>query len=169
MMMRVMIAQRSISGLFAVWLLLILSSSQYRPSTPFSMPTENIRATQTGARVMSARVEVELDIFSGNPNPTWILAPEEGVLFLQRLTALPPSPAKDLSTHLGYRGFVIQVVQGTEQRLVHIQNGTVQILVNNTKVNYSDRNRDLERWLLNSGKPALKSDLFKMVENELPK
>lgn len=118
---------------------------------------------------MSAKVEVELDIFSGNPNPTWILAPEEGVLFLQRLTALPEAPAKDLSTHLGYRGFVVQVVQGTEQRLVHIQNGTVQILVNDTKVNYSDRNRDLERWLLNSGKPSLKSDLFKMVEHELPK
>lgn len=118
---------------------------------------------------MSARVEVELDIFSGNPNPTWILAPEEGVLLLQRLTTLPQAPAKDLSTHLGYRGFVVQVVQGTDQRLVHIQNGTVQILVGDMKVNYSDRNRNLERWLLNSGKPALKSDLFKMVENELSK
>lgn len=118
---------------------------------------------------MSVRVEVELDIFSGNPNPTWILSPQEGVVFVQRLAALPPAPAKNLSTHLGYRGFIVQVAKGTEQSLVHIQNGTVQILVGDTNVYYSDRNRDLERWLLNSGKPSLKSDLFKIVENEFPK
>jgi hypothetical protein len=133
------------------------------------MPTEDIRATPKGARVMSVRVEVELDIFSGNPNPTWILSPEEGALFVQRLATLPPAPAKALSTHLGYRGFIVQVAKGTEQSLVHIQNGTVQILVGDTKVYYSDRNRDLERWLLNSGKPSLKSDIFKIVEKEFPK
>ena len=118
---------------------------------------------------MSVRVEVELDIFSGNPNPTWILSPQEGVVFVQRLAALPQAPAKNLSTHLGYRGFIVQVAKGTEQSLVQIQNGTVQILVGDTKVYYSDRNRDLERWLLNSGKPSLKSDIFQIVKNEFAK
>lgn len=117
---------------------------------------------------MSAQVEVELDIFSGNPNPTWILSPEEGVIFLKRLATLPQTSAKDLSTHLGYRGFIVQVTKGTEQDLAHIQNGTVQLLVSDTKVYYSDQNRDLERWLLNSGKLSLESDLFNLVESEFP-
>ncbi len=118
---------------------------------------------------MSAKFEVELDIFSGNPNPTWLLSPQEGVLFLKKLATLPQAPPKALSTHLGYRGFIVQVAKGKEQSLVHIQNGIVQILVGDTKVYYSDQNRDLERWLLNSGKLFLNSDLFKIVENEFPK
>lgn len=118
---------------------------------------------------MSARVEVELDIFSGNPNPTWILPDADGILFFKRLAILPKVSAKKLSTNLGYRGFIVQVTNGTEKSLVRIQNGTVQLSQEDTNVYYSDQNRDLERWLLNSAKPSLKSDLFKIVESEFPK
>jgi|GEM_PF-850183 len=117
---------------------------------------------------MSARVEVELDIFSGNPNPTWILSNREGYIFLERLAALPKFPAKELSTKLGYRGFIVQVTNGSEQSFVRLQNGTVQISQGDNNVYYSDPDLNLERWLLNSGKPYLKSDLFSIVERELP-
>jgi hypothetical protein len=116
---------------------------------------------------MSARVEVELDIFSGNPNPTWILSNQDRDIFLERLAELPKAPAKELSAKLGYRGFIVQVTNGSEQSLVKLQNGTVQLSKCDTKVYYSDLCLYLERWLLNSGKPYLKGDLFNIVEREI--
>ena len=45
---------------------------------------------------MPARVEVELDIFSGMPNPTWVLTDAEADSFLKQLAAAPPGPATNL-------------------------------------------------------------------------
>jgi hypothetical protein len=112
-------------------------------------------------------VEVELDIFSGRPNPTWILSDGEGDIFLKRLSILPRASAKKLSTNLGYRGFIVRVMNETEKSLVRIQNGMVLLSQDDTNVYYRDQNRDFEQWLLNSGKSSLKSDLFKIVEGEL--
>jgi hypothetical protein len=128
-----------------------------------------MHATTQGDRAMPARVEVELDIFSGMPNPTWILSDVSGSLFLEKLAALSRASEKEFSTNLGYRGFIIQITNGTEKSLVRIQNGTVQLLQGGTTVYYSDRSRNLEQWLLNSGQPFLKSDIFKIVESEFPK
>ena len=58
---------------------------------------------------MPARVEVELDIFSGMPNPTWVLTDAEADSFVKQLAAAPPGPATELSGNLGYRGFIVQV------------------------------------------------------------
>jgi len=117
---------------------------------------------------MSARVEVELDIFSGIPNPVWILSGTDGDLFLKKLAMLPQASAKELHDDLGYRGFIVEVTNETEESLVRIQNGTVHISQNDTNVYYRDQNRNLEMWLLNSGKPTLRSDLFKIVERDFP-
>ncbi|MBM7703423.1 hypothetical protein [Metabacillus iocasae] len=118
---------------------------------------------------MLERVEVELDIFSGNPNPTWMLSDAEGVLFLKRLAMLPKSSIKELSTNLGYRGFIVRVTNRMVNILVRIQNGTVQFSQDDTNVYYNDQNRYLEQWLLNSGKHYLKSDLFKIIGSEFPR
>ncbi|GIM30388.1 hypothetical protein CPJCM30710_30540 [Clostridium polyendosporum] len=118
---------------------------------------------------MSPRFEVELDIFSGNPNPSWILSDTEGVLFLKRLAKLRKTSAKELSTNLGYLGFIVRVTNGTEKSLVRIQNGMVLLSQDDTNVYYSDENRELERWLLNSGKSSLNSDLFKIVDIKIPR
>lgn len=117
---------------------------------------------------MSARVQVELDIFSGIPNPVWILSGTDGDLFLKKLAMLPQASAKELHDDLGYRGFIVEVTNETEESLVRIQNGTVHISQNDTNVYYRDQNRNLEMWLLNSGKPTLRSDLFKIVERDFP-
>lgn len=92
---------------------------------------------------MSAWVEAELDIFSGNPNPVWILSGADGVLFLKKLAMLPQASAKELDDNLGYRGFIVKVTNETEESLVRIQNGTVQLSQNDNNVYYSDQNRHL--------------------------
>jgi DNA-binding MarR family transcriptional regulator len=161
------------NAILLAWILPALILSFCSPSPASSMPTLDAYAKAEGDSLMSARVHVELDIFSGNPNPVWILSEADGVLFLKKLAMLPKASAKELHDDLGYRGFIVKVTNETGERLVRIslvriQNGTVQLSQNDTTVYYIDQDRHLERWLLNSGKPTLRSDLFKIVERDFP-
>lgn len=115
---------------------------------------------------MPARVEVELDIFSGLPNPTWVLTDAEADSFVNQLAALAPASAAELSGNLGYRGFIVQVTQETGTQLIHIQTGLVRLSTDATIVYVSDEDRKLERWLLNTGKPHLKDEIYEVVERE---
>jgi hypothetical protein len=120
-----------------------------------------------GSESMPARCEVEFDIFSGMPNPTWILTDAEADSFMKQLAALPRTSAKELSGNLGYRGFIVQCTQGANTQLIHIQNGIVYISKGVTNVYACDEDRGLERWLLNTGGPHLKNELFQIAEREL--
>jgi hypothetical protein len=52
-------------------------------------------------------MEVELDVFSGRPNPTWRLTPGERRELVRRVDRLS-SAAADPTAGLGYRGFVLR-------------------------------------------------------------
>jgi hypothetical protein len=159
----------AMSSSFSKWILSALILLSCSPLPALSVQTPGMNATADGDSAISSRVEVELDIFSGNPNPVWILPETDAVLFLKKLAMLPKASATELSDNLGYRGFIIKVINESEESLVRIQNGTVQFSQSSTNVYYSDQNRHLERWLLNSGKPILKSDLYDMVECDFAK
>ena len=116
---------------------------------------------------MPARCEVELDIFSGMPNPAWTLTNAEAESFVKQLAALPETPARDPRGNLGYRGFIVQCTQGANTQLIRIQNGAVQLSKGETNVYASDDDRQLERWLLDTGRPHLKDELFQIAEREL--
>ena len=116
---------------------------------------------------MPAHGEVELDIFSGMPNPTWILTNAEADSFVKQLAALPRSSARELSGNLGYRGFIVRITQGADTQLIRIQTGTVHISKGATNLYARDADRALERWLLNTGRPHLKSDIISIVEREV--
>jgi hypothetical protein len=159
------------SAILPAWFFSVLIISLCGPLPALLTPTLDTNALAEGDCLISAWVEAELDIFSGNPNPVWILSGADGILFLKKLAMLPRASARGLHDNLGYRGFIVKVINETGEglvriSLVRIQNGTVQISQNNTTVYYSDQDRHLERWLLNSGKPTLRSDLFKMVERD---
>jgi hypothetical protein len=115
---------------------------------------------------MPARVEVELDIFSGMPNPTWVLTNAEADSFEEQLAAMSRTSATELSGNLGYRGFIVQVTQGANTQLIRIQTGIVHISIGATNVYAYDEDRELERWLLNTGKPHLNNELFQIAEHE---
>lgn len=115
---------------------------------------------------MPAHCEVELDIFSGMPNPTWILTNAEADSFVRKLAALSRTSAGELSGNLGYRGFIVQCTQGANTQLIRIQNGIVHISKDVTNVYAHDEDRELERWLLTTGRPHLKNGLFQIAERE---
>jgi hypothetical protein len=119
-----------------------------------------------GSESMPVRVEVELDIFSGMPNPTWVLTNAEADSFVKKLAVMSRTSATALSGNLGYRGFIVQVTQGANTQLIHVQTGIVHISIGATNVYANDEDRELERWLLNTGKPHLTNELFQIVERE---
>jgi hypothetical protein len=116
---------------------------------------------------MPAHVAVELDIFSGMPNPRWSLVPADADHLWEQLAALPPALPVELSGHLGYRGFILQVEQGAETEVIHVQAGAVRITRSATSSYFRDVNRKLERWLLDTGRPRLNSEVLQVVERDL--
>ena len=100
-------------------------------STPPAIPAPT---SSTAVQVMTERnksvpvhCEVELDIFSGVPNPTWSLTDAEADSFMRQLAPLPRTAPRQLSGKLGYRGFIVQCTQGTDAWLVRLHNGIVHI------------------------------------------
>lgn len=49
---------------------------------------------------------IELDIFSGRPNPAWTLTSDEGAALARLVANLPPAAAP-ADVALGYRGFIV--------------------------------------------------------------
>jgi hypothetical protein len=117
---------------------------------------------------MPASVEVELDIFSGMPNPTWTLTEADADHLVKRLAALPRAPARPWEGNLGYRGFVVQVRRGAAVQSARIQSGTAHMSSPGTSLYAHDAGRGLERWLLHTGRPHLKDEVFQAAARELP-
>jgi hypothetical protein len=70
---------------------------------------------------------VELDIFSGRPNPTWTLSGEETSQLLALLANLPSKEAGWPASGLGYRGFVVSFRDPQDRVVtVRIHGGTVE-------------------------------------------
>jgi hypothetical protein len=143
----------------------LLSACQQSPtSSPGPVPS----TVSGGATTVSEEARVELDIFSGRPNPQWRLSAADAALLEQKLAALPVASPGQLANPLGYRGFIVQLPQANDKTTVTVQNGMVRTTRAGETAHYQDPGRAVERWLLNTGGPFLDKDLFSLVERELP-
>lgn len=118
---------------------------------------------------MAAQIVVELDIFSGMPNPTWTLSGDDANAAVEKLAALAPMRSGTLTTNLGYRGFVLQLMNGPASEVIHIWNGIVQRTRAGQQRYFRDVDRQVEKWLLNTGRRCLDSGIVAIVEQELRK
>ncbi len=117
---------------------------------------------------------VELDIFSGRPNPSWSLSETEAQQLRAKLEKLPEVACRPLDLPLGYRGFVVQLAQRPElsnEYRVRVYNGqarwgdpwspgTVAFCV-------ADSGREVERFLLAGARPHVSGDIYSMVESQI--
>ncbi|MBP2330521.1 hypothetical protein JOF56_010906 [Kibdelosporangium banguiense] len=116
----------------------------------------------SGSAVTQARVE--LDIFSGRPNPEWRLPETDTAQFKEKLAALPVATPGQLANPLGYRGFIVHLGETT----VTVQNGLVRTTRAGEMTYHKDPYRVMEQWLLNTGRPFLDEEIFNVVKRELP-
>ena len=103
-------------------------------------------------------MDVEVDLYSGRPNPHFRLEPAAAGELMRRLAALPPSPGHAAPREgLGYRGLrieagateasVAEIVVSDGVVLVRDRSGAEHVL--------GDPSRGLERWLIEAGAASM--------------
>ena len=119
-------------------------------------------------------MHVELNIFSGRPNPGWNLTTPERDELSKMLEHLSPSGAKTMlqgGGGLGYSGFRVSAGQDKADSVsdITIYRGIVSFGSGSGKQVLSDPSRNLEHWLLQTGKAHLDQKLFDYALAEIDK
>ena len=93
-------------------------------------------------------IEIILDIFSGRPNPSWVIDKRRMKPIMEKIQDLPPADKIERDI-LGYRGFVIMNHNNLERipDKIVVYNHVVMITEEGKTNYYSDIN-DLERYLI---------------------
>lgn len=94
---------------------------------------------------------VELDVFSGRPNPSWTLTHTQGVRLRQLLRAARDLPARHkrgpaAEPGLGYRGLILRISVGATTETWHVGRGAAEV---DGQV-YPDDGRHIERYVLDT-------------------
>lgn len=84
---------------------------------------------------------VELDAFSGLPNPRWQLTETEEEALERKLQELPATAPGALPDVLGYRGFRIVDENGVQERITVTRNGFIIKHENSGDRWYEDKHR----------------------------
>jgi len=121
------------------------------------------------AEPMPVTVEVELDIFSGRPNPRWVLSATDAHALTEQLAALPAAQPGLTAANLGYRGFVVDIADAAGSTRLQVQGGSVHSESPGAPREFRrDAGRALERWLLDTGTPHLDAPLIELMARLFP-
>ncbi len=117
--------------------------------------------------------KVELNIYSGREDPTWMLTPAE-VYNLKNMISQLDQTQEICTCHdgLGYRGFTVQVPATSSDYVQIIRACHGQVIVQNTAGGeptgtacYLDPQRQVELWLLATAKPPFNHDEYDELVN----
>jgi hypothetical protein len=113
--------------------------------------------------------QVELDIFSGRPNPTWYLSQVETKTLKKMLVSLSNIPSVNMPDNLGYRGFSIKQgeTSSIHQPVYKIFHDVIQQSVGGIESYYTDPDRQIERWLLLTAREHIEVGLYQMIQSEI--
>ena len=97
-------------------------------------------------------LEVELDIFSGMPNPKWLLSDREEKELLDRIIAEPtqisPAYTPDEQFSLGYRGLIVREIKTDESSWSKARLASASPLPNEFRVGSKPGAQAAAAWLL---------------------
>lgn len=100
-------------------------------------------------------LQVELDVFSGRPNPAWTLPRAQGAELDALIGQLPAMAAPDAPFDgLGYRGVVVRDPARPGWSLVAMGD-VVRVASGDGSKAYSDIGASVERWLLDRAGEAV--------------
>lgn len=113
-----------------------------------------------------ANMEVEVDVFSGRPNPYWNLTADEAKEFVELFQALPEYQGEgSLRDGLGYRGLIVTELGDPmkEYNEIVISYGIVLARGNEESKQFTDQDRRLEKWLFQTGREKLDEGLYQPI------
>jgi hypothetical protein len=113
-------------------------------------------------------VRVELDVFSGEPNPSWTLTNQEREELVSKLSDLETtssSERRQSDSSLGYRGFLLS--SGTEDKdasvSVRIGDGLVRYQEGGKVAYWRDMDQRVERWLVSLARPRVGAKAYDAI------
>jgi hypothetical protein len=115
-------------------------------------------------------MRVELDLFSGRPNPGWELTAEQSAELVERLKGLPAAKEGTIRDGLGYRGFVVTTREDEASAfttLIVSAGLVVARYPDGAEQRFADPGRALERWLLGTAQGRLEPAVRALVNQEL--
>ncbi len=94
-------------------------------------------------------MEVELDLFSGRPNPRWSLSAEQVEELARRLAELPAAEPPTAPPALGYRGLELTNPEGAADlpRRIRIYAGVLSVTREGSTLHFRDESL-IEQWLI---------------------
>jgi hypothetical protein len=101
---------------------------------------------------------VTLDVFSGVPNPTWAITPQQAADLLGMWDRLDETAAVDYSGDLGYRGVIVGFADGSRIWVSHRVAAE-----ESTATARSDVDGSLEAWIVTTGQATLDPALLTEV------
>jgi hypothetical protein len=104
-----------------------------------------------------SRTAVELDIYSGRPNPIWTLEPALASDLISRIACLNSTgKAVECSQNLGYRGFIVQFLDAGSNAIQTVRacSGIIEVTNATGSGYYADPQKQVELWLLASSASA---------------
>lgn len=110
---------------------------------------------------------VEADLYSGRPNPSWPLTPEEAVQLVQRVDGLAPAGEKEYPGRLGFRGLRFRLyARGGEIASGESFDGHLRFQDSTGLRHLADPGGEVERWLFETGRGKVESQLYEALRNE---
>jgi len=112
---------------------------------------------------------VELDVFSGRPNPVWNLTEEEAGQFLELIGGLPEVEGEGpREVGLGYRGIIVRDTSpGAPFESISVFECIAAVFAEDRTSLCFDEDRRLELWLLETGEGKIDPDLFRYIRAEI--
>jgi hypothetical protein len=108
-------------------------------------------------------VQIELDIFSGRPNPTWELDDSEVDQLLGLMAQRSQEAGRGFDIGgLGYRGFILTVT-GQQSGMfdqAHVFRGVIKLTLGASVTYVRDHDREVEYWLLDTAKRHVSEELY---------
>jgi hypothetical protein len=103
------------------------------------------------------RITIEVDVFSGRPNPSWELSADEARTLLQMLDGARSGPRREPCAvpGLGYRGLNVKIFRAAGLSHWRAFDGCVE----HDGRAFDDGKANVESFILRSMPPGLKSDL----------
>ena len=127
-------------------------------------------ASRAQGEVVTANAEqdtgatVELDVFSGRPNPSWTLTPAQGVKLRQLLRAVRDLPkahkrGPPAEPGLGYRGLILRISVGSTTETWRVGQGAAEF----DGQSYPDNGRHIEIYVLDTMPPDLRAQFASVL------
>lgn len=111
---------------------------------------------------------VEVDLYSGRPNPSWPLTPEEVARLVERIDGLAPAADNvEPPGRLGYRGLRVRLqARGREIASAESFDEHLRFQDSAGPRHLADPGREIERWLLETGQGKIEPQVYETLRNE---